>query len=293
MIDNGDLPRPQEQNVNTTNSMEVSTGLPPRRKISRLVRVPSEFTIKRPSIEGLQHLSEVPPNKPLVVATTHLSDVDVTAVAAAINEYRNVGIASQTSNQTDPVMKIGIKAIGKEHFFGVKNYKQKGPYRYVFDPNDYDIMKKAMAEEGRAMVIAAHKPVYDLKLPGNPGLGAVYLAQLTDAMILPVALDIQSNRPTGNSDDALGAFKRFFLRQRPRSRIIIGKPFELDKIPQEQLKTVKYALKHDLRHSAPNDASIEGRRVVDQLKKQGNLVMKALASLLPEQKRGPWEMHTL
>ena len=75
-----------------------SSGSQNQERSSRRLKVfeVSRFDIKKPTVEGLDNI----PPQPCVIATTHLSDIDVQEVALAIADKRKVGIASQETNLT-------------------------------------------------------------------------------------------------------------------------------------------------------------------------------------------------
>ena len=226
---------------------------------AKLMRLYSEFFIKTPTIEGLDNLTQIPLDQPLVIASTHLSDIDVQTIATNIAQYRDIGIASQSSNQRNIITGSFLRIAGNENIFGITDEHDPKTHRsrYIFNPQDFRIMADAM-QIGKTIIIAAHKPTYDWRLPEKPGKGAVYLAQLTKAMILPIALNIKSNMPVGMADHKLDSIKRFILRKRPNAKITIGKPIRLPPINIED---------------------------VDKLKKQGKIIMESLQNMLPPEKQ--------
>ncbi len=246
-------------------------------RFAKLMHAYSRFFIKAPAIQGLNNLTEIPLDKPLVIASTHLSDIDVQTIAAFVASYRNVGIASQTSNQRHPIIGTFLRIAGIENVFGITNEydKKKRVSRYTFNPEDFEIMKNVI-KNGKTIIIAAHKPTYDWQLPQKAGKGAVYLAQLAKATILPIALDIQSNYPVGMADDKLNTIKRFVTRKRPNARLVVGEPIDLDPISEEDLKLMIKFYQTNTKNQHP---------VLTKLHNQGQLVLKALADMLPEEKR--------
>ena len=246
----------------------------------------SEFFIKPPRTQGLNNLTQIPQNQPLIIASTHLSDIDVQTVAANIAPYRNVGIASQASNQRDFLIGSFLRLAGIANVFGITNEydSKKHLSHYKFNHEDFEIMNEAI-KKGKTIVIAAHNPTYNWKLPEKPGKGAVYLAQLSNAMILPAALDIQSDMPIGMADDKINSIKRFILGKKPNARIIIGKPIKFSPIEQHDLKQMADYFENKIKNQFKNQDLEKIQITITKIKEQAQTIMKVLADMLPQEKR--------
>lgn len=255
-------------------------------RFTKLMHICSKFFINSPKIQGLNNLVQIPPDQPLIVASTHLSDIDVHTIAANIAPYRNVCIASRTSNQRDFIMGSYLRLAGIENVFGITNeYDSKKHYsRYRFNHEDFRIMSNAI-QKGKTIVIAAHNPTYDWRLPEKPGKGAVYLAQLSNALILPVALDIQSDKPTGMSNDTINTIKRFILRKKPDANMIIGKPIMLSVINKADLEYVKKLYQNTTKQQISKQDMKKAKAVLKKIKEQAQIIMEALTKILPPEKR--------
>lgn len=250
------------------------------------MRLYSEFFIKPPKIQGLNNLTQIPPDQPLVVASTHLSDIDVQTIAANIAPYRNVGMASQVSNQRNFISGNFLRFAGIENVFGITNeYDSKKHYSlYRFNHEDFRIMSNAI-KKGKTIAIAAHNPTYDWRLPEKPGKGAAYLAQLSNAIILPVALDIQSDIPICMADDKKNAIKRFILRKKPDTRMIIGKPIKLALINKDDLEYMKKLYQSTAEQQISKQDMEKAKAVLKKIKEQAQIIMEALTNMLPPEKR--------
>src|SRR5437868_3503943 len=75
----------------------------------------SRIDIKPPKERGWENVPKIP----CVIATTHLSDIDVQEVAMIVAKKRKIGIASQLTNLT--VFKPFVKLIGEKNFFPITN----------------------------------------------------------------------------------------------------------------------------------------------------------------------------
>lgn len=256
-----------------------------------LMRAYSGFFIKSPQIQGLNNLTQIPLNQPLVIACTHLSDIDVQTIAGNIAPYRNIGIASQTSNQNNIITGSFLRIAGTKNVFGISNVYDSKEHRsrYIFKHNDFKIMSDAI-QKGKTIVIAAHNPTYDWKLPEKPGKGAVYLAQLSNAIILPIALEILSDKPVGMADDKINSVKRFLLRKKTNSRIVIGKPITLPKMKKEELQQIANLYQTKTKNQVSKRDLEKAKSALKKIKEQAEIIMSTLRDMLPPNKRA---IHSL
>jgi hypothetical protein len=268
----------------------------PTRRIDRLgvlSRGAVETMVKRPSKEGLQNLAELHPNQRVVFATSHLSDIDELAAVEALAPYRKVDIASLETNQRDPKQRIPEYLAGPGRFHDVKNTfdtEKDMPYTR-FDAENFENMRRAM-EKGSDIVISAHKPARKWEqaaLPDHRGIGAVYLAQLAQVPVVPVALDIHTEDRVGMASDIPGALKKN-TKGRPEATLRIGKPIKLEDISAPDMDDVRALLTGSMRKELREDPErfAHAKETFEKLKQQGEQVMRAIAQLLPREKRGRW-----
>lgn len=256
-----------------------------QRRFGWLMYLNRSVLFKKPKVLGSKNLNEIP-KMPLIIVASHFSDADLQIVASElkprwkkIRPGRFLGLSLQSKNLTDLRSGFFVRVIGIKHFFEIDACFDKKEKRLSFTFNPANFQKMAMALLNKTdIIIAAHEPLSNIpglpwNLPVRAGLGAAYLAQIANAALLPVAVDIQTSEPVGMSADIVGAAKRLVKRDRPQVKVVIGEPFTLDKI---------------------NQAELVGQRISDlpafnQLKVQGEEVMRAIAALLPEGKRGRWQ----
>ncbi|KKQ96691.1 MAG: hypothetical protein A3C27_03065 [Candidatus Levybacteria bacterium RIFCSPHIGHO2_02_FULL_39_36] len=247
----------------------------------------SRFDIKKPTVEGLEKL----PPTPCVVATTHLSDIDVQEVAMVVANQRKIGIVSQETNLTFPLYKPFVAAIGKENFFPITNapYK-KGKTAYSLRLDDLRKMQEGITQEGRTMIVAGHNPTHNWQLAEKPGMAAVLLAHMANVPLVPVALDIESKTPVAQTTNNLARLKN--LLNRPHAKIIFGDPIELAQLSEEKLKAAVGLYSPDQRRSMTPEQAQEARETLITLQRESEQMMEALASKLPPEKRGKWASPT-
>lgn len=244
----------------------------------------SRFDIKKPTIEGIENLPKVP----CVVATTHLSDIDVSEVVMAIAGQRKVGIVSQETNLRYPPFKPFIAAMGKENLFSIENDFENNNATYRLRIDDFKKMQEGINQQRRTMVIAAHKPTRDWRLPEKGGMGAVILAHMANVPLVPAAVDIKSATPVAQSTDIKTRLKNFVTMNRPEAKIIFGEPIQISEIPEEKLRAAVSLYSLDQRRKMSEGEVASAKQTLGILQEEADRMMLSIASKLPPEKRGKW-----
>lgn len=268
------LPKPQPQ-------LESQ----PRSRFRTGLELMIKPVVKVAKIEGLEHLSEIKPDQPVIFATSHLSDTDPVIAAAVVSKYRKVDLASLQTNQEE--FGAALNLIGRERFHDVANTfddKKMLPHT-SFDDQNYNEMKEVM-EQGRDVVIAAHKPSRDWRLPEKAGVGDVYLAQLTDAPIIPVSVDIHSETQAGMAAEWGKTIRRALSGRRPKATVRIGAPIKFDKIAPSDLKDASMILMGKRDELRSDEVRYQkALSTYEILRQQSETVLSAIAQMLPPEKR--------
>lgn len=247
-----------------------------------LMRFLTRLVLRKPQLEGLQNLQEIPPGQHVIFAVSHISDSDMPAAASELLTYRPMDIVNLSTAHTDFIQNTGMKLTGtKGRFLGIKNTFDHVHQKPISEFSPENFVTIAQSLQKKDVMIAAHNPSKTWQLTRNPGIGAVYLAQLTGAPIIPVAVNIHSERAIGMSPDihdekrtgAMAALaksiKELITGQKPEVTIHIGKPIVVSPMEEEKL-------------SNPT------REVLMELRGQGAEIMQAIAEMLPAEKRGEW-----
>lgn len=272
----------------------IESDIVPRKKISRIgkaAKFNSETKLNKPAIEGLENLINIPKTEKLIIASTHLSDIDTETAIATVAPYRDVSVADQSTHSEVPILGSIMRFLGENELYGVSSrFGKKKTWLPTFrlNPKDYEAMRVPL-EKGRALVIAAHQPTHEWKLPNKPGLGAVYLAQITGGTILPTAIDIHNPQFVDFPIISPDILKRLLQGKRLDVKVAFGKPIKLSPIPSEEIKLLNKFLNHDERHTLTNAEIDRSRAILEKLKLQGSEIMKSLAGMLPQEKRGIWQ----
>jgi hypothetical protein len=266
-----------------------------KRLLFVLNRIVKAF-IGRIEVVGEHNLALVPPAKKIILATTHISDLDVAIVAVALGSNLDIALTDISVHRSivsslkagDPTVLI-LALAGKHNFLPLTYKQEKGTRRGQIHPKDFHTLK-AILTDGKAVVIAAHNPVPDGTLPAKPGYAAIRTAQITeDAVVLPVAVCIGETSELfgmGNVKNIIRTLKR-----KPKATVSIGESIVLAnpdaKKAAQLLEEVITGVADGQELSEKAKQTIrEAREVIN--KTEGATLMKALAKLLPPEKRGNW-----
>lgn len=233
-------------------------------------------SVKKTNLLGKEHLSEIPADKKVIIATTHITDIDVPVVASELANEFDLALAhksTQRSFMADPMTYVGINLAGKNNFLPL-DFKKGGKIG-EFNPENFVPMEEAL-EKGKTVVISAHNPTYDGNFPEKGGFGVAYLASLEDnTIILPVAVRLESEETLGMAANPLKT-----LLKRPEATVMIGKPFELEKIGNiENLKKISEKRKARKEKLTKEDL-LMFHEISMQLREQSSLIMDKLAEML-------------
>ena len=90
---------------------------------------------------GDEHLKEIPADKKVIIATTHISDLDVPIATLKLGKYFDIAITNQSLHHFflgEPRTNIGIRIAGRENFIPIDTKKIKGQKRGEFNPRNFE-----------------------------------------------------------------------------------------------------------------------------------------------------------
>lgn len=221
-------------------------------------------------VDGLDNIERaLQEKKQIIFVSTHLSDLDVHIATQAISSLRlDMVILDKSLHHTRRGAGLEFEILGRTHFMPISPFSRADDY---FSP--------AQELKNRPVFVVGHNPCKEANiLPENPGLAAPFLAQIADpdkTVMIPIGVDIENKLDFGFSRNKL---KDFSLRHKPSVTVRIGEPFQLPEI--NGFKEV-YINKADF-------DELEKQRIRHEINKQGGEIMRHLAKLLPENKRGTW-----
>lgn len=244
-----------------------------------------KLAIGKIQTHGEEHLKEIPPDKKVIIATTHISDLDVPIATLKLGKYFDIAITNQSLHHSfwvEPGTNIGIRIAGRENFIPIDTKKLEGKKQGEFNPQNFAPMRDAL-EKGKAIIIAAHNPTQKWKL-SKGGYGAVYLTAISEnVVILPVVVNIESDEPLGMAEAILKN-----VIKRPDASVYIQKPIELEKINGvEDFERILGKRKRGERLTKKERLRFSELKTA--LEKRSGQIMHALALDLPEKKRGEYQ----
>jgi hypothetical protein len=262
-------------------------GEKPRQEISQRLWLANEaglkFVVKEIKIIGRENIKEIPPGAKVVIMTTHLTDLDISVAIHAVAREMDVAVTNQSTHhqffgqQGEMPTNIGIRIAGKDNFIPIDYHKdEKGDKApKAFNPENFESAAEAM-EKGKSVIVAAHnpskEPLQNLD-EVRGGYGGVYLAELTDAYILP--LTVTMDKAVGMNNNILKTIK-----ERPTASAVIGKPFKLEKIEGIEHFS-ELAKKREDGEKLTEEEHLEFSRLADALRERSALVIKIMSEQLP------------
>ena len=141
-------------------------------------------------------------------------------------------------------------------------------------------------EEGRTPWMAIHPYTRGKEmLPAR--IGATYLAQKTDAWIIPTALYLEGGPMNLDTPAEMAAQAIGRLRGKTKANYFVGEPIKLD--PIENFTIIEDVLrKRATKEKVTSEELAEFTRVHKALKEQATSVAQTMAELLPPEHRGKY-----
>lgn len=235
---------------------------------------------------GEKNLETISPGKRVIFVTTHITNADVPIALSVIGQKFHLAAGDASTHRKfseNPFGFIGTELAGGNNFIPVSHRKdEKTGETGVFNPEDFEKMSGSF-EENKAVILSAYYKDRNkkLELPDKGGYGAAYLAEISNAVIVPVAINIKSKEHANTPISAIKA-----TLSRPEVEVIIGKPFELQNT-QDPTALKDIMTKRQKGELSKDDVEVF-KRTTRQLRGHSDILMQHLAELLPEEKQGKW-----
>lgn len=233
-------------------------------RLANLARLSMLPYIRDVNITGKEKLDILPKDRPIIFAGTHFFNTDISIIISIIGKEFPIKVV-QASTHESPIESLGGYLVyvlgGKNNFLSIKTIKNDKKEVGVFNFDDYKPMIDCL-NNGTNLVMAAYynddqKYFYDsctykegLILPDKGGVGSIYVAKETNALIVPIAANLDINKGIG---------------------ISIGDPLEVKKTESDDMSDTK-----------------NRTLFFNELRQGSALLMKSLAQMLPQEKRGRW-----
>lgn len=222
------------------------------------------------NLYGRENFDRIPPNSKIIFVTTHVTDFDLPLAFRELSKRYDIKIADISGHRhltQDPLSYLGEEIAGSGNFASIDYRGKVGEWRPAqFNPENFRAMRESL-ESGKAIIIAGHNPTKEGHLPGKPGMGASYLAQITpDSIIVPITVNIKSKNGAVGMAGIKNALSTII--HRPPVDITVGEPIK------------------------PQEIKIPGKGIYRQIPTLSRVIMTALAKPLPPEKRGIWGKTT-
>lgn len=238
----------------------------------------NEFKVD--GLENLREYKEKNPDKKFVIAASHLCNLDAPAAVSALGNDFNIQITGESILFELIPHRLMMKMAGKESFSPLQYKKSPTGKHGIFNPDNFTDLKEKMGT-GKTPWIAVHP--FTTKEEMKPAKkGAVYLSQLSDAVVIPVALEYTGGPMSleGGGPLAKGIMSK--IKGEGKATFRIGKPMELRKIEGVEL------LNKPITELA--DAEKEQRtKILQEINTQANEIAEQIAKMLPEENRGEYK----
>lgn len=222
-----------------------------------------QLAVGNVTVEGLEKLQDIPPDKPIVFAVSHISDLDVPLAACVLGKNFDLGIADQSVHHSpfgkegEFGMWVGLMLAGKENFFPIDVVRSKGEKRSRFHPENFDGIASAL-EGGKAILFAAHNPSKSGEGLNRSGVGVAYLTTLTNVAVVPIAISFDAKKI------------------KPNARVSVGSLMEFQ--PMESAAQIA-------REGRGGDKSVF-RNFLDTLRDRSESIIREIAEMLPDEQKG-------
>ena len=210
-----------------------------------------------------------------ITATSHLTDVDVAAIASLVARMRKIVVPVAKTNLELWHQRLPYKLVGMDNVYPVAYENMPGAsgessgeskYPLRFNSSDYDGLIQRMTDSGLTVVTVAHNPVtgYGVEnngeLPNKPGKLVPHLALSTGRAILPALMKVEGQRrnPTQLNDNEIHPS---WLLTEKGVLLVFGEPIT----PSDQdIENYKDIL-DSLNGSSPEAASCKQREILNAL----------------------------
>ena len=240
----------------------------------------SEFIVD--GKEKITSVLEKDPSAKLILAASHLSNLDAPAAVKALGDEIDIQITFESVLLKSLPHNIMFGAAGKESFSPLKYAKEKGGKHGVFDPKDFDKLSEDI-QNGKTPWMAVHPFTKKEKMQATK-IGSVYLSHKTGAKIVPTALEFESGSMSldGPGEIAKGLLSR--AGGKGKATYHIGKPIDLPNIDVGIIDLVFQ--KRITGKRVTQEEKKRFKEVHELLKEQADQVAGIIASMLPEEQRG-------
>lgn len=235
--------------------------------------------VSKTEINGVENIDKIPVDKPLVIATSHASNLDFPLIIKTLGERMNPQIthASFHLNPGQP-QRLRYKIAGKESFSAIDSPSGESEANQMFNPRDFDELRRVVLEEGKVPIIAALSTVEEEDIDkfkiSDQANGAAYLAASLDATVLPIGINVEgAGKFVNTRSDIVKA-----LLRKLKAKVSIGEPIYPGKLDTDPIRILLEKRKEGLPVSG-----LERERFTDArktLKQNADLIRSSIGNLV-------------
>ncbi|HET9946679.1 MAG TPA: hypothetical protein VFQ63_01310 [Patescibacteria group bacterium] len=171
---------------------------------------------------GRENLEGLPKGAKIIFATSHKTDADIPIALAALGRDFPLQITNQSTQHSflsGGADFLVTALIGRSDFHPISYTKRRGRTTSAFlNPSDFVPLNEAL-ENGKTVVVAAHNPGST-----KGGIAAAFLAELSQAYIIPVDVEIAQDGFSmgGDLKTLIQMIKNW--KHKPQALVRLGQP---------------------------------------------------------------------
>ncbi len=240
--------------------------------------------------DDLEEFQAEHPDDNFVIAGTHFTGLDVHATLSLLGDRFDVQVTGESLAKDIPAVKFMINQIGSDRFTPLDYEQEEGKLKKVgiFNPDNFDDLVEKM-NDGRTPWMAIH-PYTRERGMGKARTGSVYLAQRTNAWIVPTALYLEGGPM--NLETPVDSFGQLQARVlgRTKAHYAVGEPIQFESIPNIHIIDLVVRKMHN-DEPVTSEERKQFLEVRQTLKQQAKELALVTAQLLPEKYRGEYSKN--
>ncbi len=264
-------PSPQVEQLN------LHAGETPARLKKTAEKLLQSF-IKEKKVEGREHLTEIPPDRRVVIVSSHFSNLDGPLIIDTFGDGMNLQLAAMSTHfDITDVRNFMMSAVGKESFSPI-SYRRRNEGA-MFNPDDFTTIQKVTESENKVPWITAHNLKKDREM-SRANVGSAYLAEKLNALVIPVAIVLEGS---GASMEGAGEILKAF-KDKLSATVRIGVPLEVPRVDAGFVESIMR--KRKCGEMVTSDEKRKFSETVYELHKVADMIGADIARMLPPEEKG-------
>jgi len=232
------------------------------------------------SVEGKENIMKESSGNNFIIVSSHFCNLDANAAIKVFGGNFNLLVIIESVLFRSLPHLILILLGGKNNFAPLSYYyKKDGGKEGAFNPHNFNMIADRMRQQDKIPWIAIHQFSLNGRM-NRAKVGSIYLAQKTDAQIIPVALEVSGISVT--LEGLIEWFKGILWGV--KTKYHIGEAIRLSPIDIEIIETV-FNKRKTGSIITPED-KVAFKKAHTLLKNQADMVATIIANMLPREQRG-------